>query len=233
MVTQISCLLAVVLFGLVSVEAVKLSIVNRCGYTVWPGAIPGGGVRLDPGQSWNLDIPAGTQATRFWARTGCNFDGSGRGSCVTGDCGNMKNCQVSGAPPTTLAEITFGRNGVGDSLDYLDISLVDGFNVPMSIQPTNNQNRCQPGGRGPTCAANINAQCPQELRVPQGCDSACTKFGGDLYCCRGQYTDNCPPTKYSRFFKQQCPDAYSYAKDDQTSTFTCPAGTNYDVVMCP
>ena len=29
------------------------------------------------------------------------------------------------------------------------------------------------------------------------------------------------------------PDAYSYAKDDQTSTFTCPAGTNYRVDFCP
>jgi hypothetical protein len=28
-------------------------------------------------------------------------------------------------------------------------------------------------------------------------------------------------------------DAYSYAKDDQTSTFTCPPGTNYRVDFCP
>uniref|UniRef100_A0A0E0B296 Uncharacterized protein n=1 Tax=Oryza glumipatula TaxID=40148 RepID=A0A0E0B296_9ORYZ len=26
---------------------------------------------------------------------------------------------------------------------------------------------------------------------------------------------------------------YSYAKEDQTSTFTCPAGTNYRVDFCP
>ncbi|CBI34735.3 unnamed protein product, partial [Vitis vinifera] len=38
---------------------------------------------------------------------------------------------------------------------------------------------------------------------------------------------------YSRYFKTRCPDAYSYPKDDQTSTFTCPGGTNYDVIFCP
>ncbi|RZF43872.1 hypothetical protein LSTR_LSTR007208 [Laodelphax striatellus] len=224
-----ACLLAFVLAG---VGAVKVSIVNRCGYTVWPGAIPGGGKRLDQGQSWDLDIPSGTEATRFWPRTGCNFD-NGQGSCVTGDCGNRESCQVSGAVPASLAEITFGRPGVGDSLDYLDISLVDGFNVPISIVPTNNQNQCQPGGRGPYCAADINSACPNELKVPQGCASACAKLGGEGRMREGPYTDNCPPTDYSRLFKQQCPDAYSYAKDDTSSTWTCPAGNNYDIVFCP
>jgi hypothetical protein len=31
-----------------------------------------------------------------------------------------------------------------------------------------------------------------------------------------------------------CPDAYSYSRDDDLSTtFTCPSGTNYQVVFCP
>jgi hypothetical protein len=79
----------------------------------------------------------------------------------------------------------------------------------------------------------ITRECLPELQVPGGCASACGKFGGDTYCCRGQFTDNCPPTYYSKFFKNKCPDAYSYAKDDQTSTFTCPSGTNYQIVLCP
>jgi hypothetical protein len=134
--------------------------------------------------------------------------------------GGALACTVSGRTPATLAEYTLNNNGP----DYIDISLVDGFNVPMSFQ-------C--GGKGPSCKADINAKCPAALKVPGGCASACEKLGGDTYCCRGPYTDKCPPTDYSRFFKGLCPDAYSYAKDDQTSTFTCPQGSNYDIVLCP
>ncbi|BAH93461.1 Os06g0296500 [Oryza sativa Japonica Group] len=43
----------------------------------------------------------------------------------------------------------------------------------------------------------------------------------------------CPLTSYSMFFKGLCPDAYSYAKDDQNSTFTYPVDTNYYVDFCP
>ncbi|KAI8546367.1 hypothetical protein RHMOL_Rhmol07G0111600 [Rhododendron molle] len=73
---------------------------------------------------------------------------------------------------------------------------------------------------GITCIADINGQCPNELRAPGGCNNPCTVF------------TNCGPTNYPRFFKDRCPEAYSYNKDDQTSTFTCPSGTNYTVVFC-
>lgn len=70
-------------------------------------------------------------AGRFWARTGCHF---GRGRCDTGDCGDSVECSGrGGAPPATLAEFTF--NGyAGD--DFYDVSLVDGFNVPISVSST-------------------------------------------------------------------------------------------------
>ena len=65
---------------------------------------------------------------RFWARTGCN----GQGHCVTGDCGNKLECNgAGGIPPVTLAEITL--NGAG-GLDFYDVSLVDGFNVPVQVR---------------------------------------------------------------------------------------------------
>ncbi|CAN0841396.1 Thaumatin-like protein [Linum grandiflorum] len=73
------------------------------------------------------------------------------------------------------------------------------------------------------CAANILGQCPQQLKVPGGCNGACPVFK------KGR----CGPTNYSKFFKDRCPNAYSYPKDDPTSTFTCPSGTNYKVVFCP
>ncbi|KAJ1406043.1 Thaumatin, conserved site [Sesbania bispinosa] len=118
-----------------SALAARFDITNRCGYTVWPAGLPGGGRRLNPGETWPLNVAAGTQAGRIWGRTGCNFDGSGRGSCQTGDCGGALSCTLSGRPPTTLAEFTL--NG-GNNLDYYDISVIDGFNVPMEFSPTSN-----------------------------------------------------------------------------------------------
>ncbi|XP_057846312.1 pathogenesis-related thaumatin-like protein 3.8 [Cryptomeria japonica] len=111
--------------------AVKFDLKNQCGYTVWPAGLPGlGGQQLDQNVTWTVDVPAGTQAGRFWARTGCSFDASGGGTCKTGDCGGQLNCTVSGAVLATLAEYTQSDQ------DYYDVSLVDGFNVPLSINPT-------------------------------------------------------------------------------------------------
>ena len=67
-----------------------------------------------------------------------------------------------------------------------------------------------------------------------GCKSACLAFDTYEYCCKGQYDspDTCKPTSYSKMFKDACPQAYSYAYDDKSSTFTC-VGANYDITYCP
>ncbi|KAG6740794.1 hypothetical protein POTOM_056263 [Populus tomentosa] len=202
-------------------NAATFEIRNQCPYTVWAAAVPGGGRRLDRGQSWTITANAGTTQARIWGRTKCNFDGAGRGTCETGDCNGLLQCQAFGKPPNTLAEYALNQF---NNLDFFDISLVDGFNVPMDFSPVSGN--C----RGIRCAADINGQCPNQLRASGGCNNPCTVFKTDQYCCN---SGNCGPTEYSRFFKQRCPDAYSYPKDDQTSTFTCPGGTNYRVVFCP
>ncbi|KAL8556896.1 hypothetical protein ACS0TY_004393 [Phlomoides rotata] len=181
-----------------------------------------GGRRLDSGQTWTVTAPAGTTQARIWPRTGCSFDGAGRGRCQTGDCNGVLECRSYGVPPNTLAEYALNQF---NNLDFFDISLVDGFNVPMEFSPSSGS--CS---RGIRCTADINGQCPSQLRAPGGCNNPCTVFKTDQYCCN---SGNCGPTEYSRFFKERCPDAYSYPKDDQTSTFTCPGGTNYRVVFCP
>lgn len=92
-----------------------------------------------------------------------------------------------------------------------------------------------------TCAGDINAACPPELVAKAadgttvGCRSACGAFNTDEFCCRGEYgtPDRCKPSGYSQFFKQRCPQAYSYAYDDGSSTFTCPSGGNYQIIFCP
>ncbi|CAH9122946.1 unnamed protein product [Cuscuta epithymum] len=123
------------LFCLPFSEATRFDITNNCPYTVWAAALPsGGGQQLNSGGgTWGLDVPAGTTSGRIWGRTGCNFDGSGNGHCQTGDCGNVLTCRLSGAPPTTLAEFSLNQP---NNLDFYDLSVIDGFNVPMSFSPT-------------------------------------------------------------------------------------------------
>ncbi|CAA2992579.1 thaumatin [Olea europaea subsp. europaea] len=165
-------------------------------------AVPGGGMQLNTGQTWTINPPEDTQGARVWARTGCNFDGSGNDHCETGDCNGILQCQGYGAPPNTLAE--YGLNQF-NNLDFFDISLIDGFNVLMDFSPTSG---C---ARGICCTTDINGQCPNKLKAPDGCNNLCTVFKTDEYCCN---SGNYGPTNYSKFFKDRCPDAYSYPKDD-------------------
>ncbi|XP_073107604.1 thaumatin-like protein [Elaeis guineensis] len=232
-------------------HAATLNIVNNCPYTVWAAAVPGGGRQLDRGQSWPINVNPGTTGGRVWARTGCSFDGNGNGHCQTGDCGGKLACTAyGGSPPSTLAEFTLNQF---QNLDFIDISLVDGFNVPMDFRSTSESSSLyiqyttdnslvdrfnvsmdfsptSGCSRGIRCTADIVGQCPNELKAPGGCNNPCTVFKTNEYCCN---SGSCGPTFYSRFFKDRCPDAYSYPMDDQNSTFTCPGGTNYKVTFCP
>ncbi|CAI8619369.1 unnamed protein product [Vicia faba] len=156
---------------LISAQAARFDIVNQCSYTVWPAAIPsGGGRQLNSGETWSIDIPAGTASGRVWGRTGCNFDGSGRGSCQTGDCGGALSCSLSGQPPTTLAEFTL--NG-GNNQDYFDLSVIDGFNIPMQFAPTsngcNNVRTCQ------------QSSCPDAYQYPTDDTKTVSCPGGTNY----------------------------------------------------
>lgn len=224
---------------------------NDCADPVWVGTLngnpkyllpEGGGFELKPGESHAFTLPT-EWGGRFWGRTGCVFDASGMGPCETGDCGNKEKCAgAGGKPPATLAE--FQLAGFGGK-DFYDISLVDGYNLPMSVTPVpgtfvvsdpNDPYDCG----SPGCTSDLNATCPAELQEKNAagevvaCLSACEKFGTDQYCCKGANNtpDTCPPTNYSMIFKNACPTAYSYAYDDKTSTFTCLGGS-YVITFCP
>lgn len=214
------------------------TLINKCGHTVWPGILSNAGSnKLD---STGFELPSGGSRTfqappnwsgRFWGRTGCTFDPTtGQGSCATGDCGsNQLECNGAGAsPPATLAEFTVASG----NQDFYDVSLVDGYNLPMVIDASGGSGACLSTG----CVADLNQQCPSELRVGNGqaCKSACEAFAKPEYCCRGAYASPaaCKPTVYSEIFKSACPRSYSYAYDDPTSTFTC-AGADYTITFCP
>ncbi|KAL6656273.1 hypothetical protein ACP70R_007099 [Stipagrostis hirtigluma subsp. patula] len=219
--------------------AMTFTISNYCPHPIWPGTLAGSGTsqlsttgfRLEPGQTVQLAAPVGWSG-RIWARTGCVFDADGAGVCQTGDCGGQMECRGAGAtPPATLFEVTLGK-GAGE--DFYDVSLVDGYNLPVVAIPRSPQGACNATG----CMADLNRSCPRELQVECGggaiaCRSACEAFGQDRYCCSGAYgtPDACRPTAYSSIFKSACPRAYSYAYDDKTSTFTCKAD-DYTIAFC-
>ncbi|KAK9755603.1 hypothetical protein RND81_01G037300 [Saponaria officinalis] len=214
-------LLATSLF-VITVDAATFTVKNNCAFTVWAAAVPGGGTQMNPGATWTVNANPGRTGARIWARTGCTPNGPNGLRCTTGDCGGVLQCTGYGTPPNTLAEYALKQF---NNLDFFDISLVDGFNVPMTFLPVNSG--CT---AGPTCRADVNAHCPSQLVTNGGCNNPCTVFKTDQYCCN---SGNCQATTYSQYFKNLCPTAYSYPKDDATSTFTCPSGTNYAVTFCP
>lgn len=224
-------------------ESATFTLVNKCEYTVWPGILSNAGIAqlsttgfaLQPGESNALSLPTAWSG-RLWARTLCTQNTTTtRFTCLTGDCGSgTVECSGAGAiPPATLAEFTLNA---ANGLDFYDVSLVDGYNLPMLVAPRNQDGgNCSYTG----CAVDLNQACPTELRVSGdgqnvACNSACNAFGEPQYCCSGAYAtpDTCKPSSYSEYFKIACPRAYSYAYDDGTSTFTC-AAADYDITFCP
>jgi hypothetical protein len=215
------------------------TITNKCNYTVWPGissqsgsaALSTTGFSLEKNESKTLTAPD-SWSGRFWGRTYCTEDSSGNFSCISGDCGSGKlECSGNGgAPPVTWVEFTIGSV---DGLDYFDVSLVDGFNLPLLVVPS--RQNCTSTG----CVVDLNGVCPPELTVNSsdgkiaGCSSACEAFNSPQYCCTGEYgtPSTCKPTSYSQNFKKKCPSTYTYAYDDNTATFSC-ASSDYQIVFC-
>ncbi|QDS77702.1 hypothetical protein FKW77_003879 [Venturia effusa] len=286
-----------------------LTIINQCPEDIWPaigtqhGAGPStNGFKLAPGEQNNLTVSSDWQG-RVWGRTNCSFNDAGTGpasgavgkACGSGDCNGELNCRVGGDVPVSLAEFTLDA---GDGQTYYDISLVDGYNIPMAIvlQPLGNASieDIPPNLTNPCCIATfgqlaaqghnpydggktylgtnetyqlpldqrVNDQqvrdwCPWNLMLnkpeppPDGvytypdqsvekppfnpCYSACAKFNLPEDCCTGQHNQpsTCQPSEYSKNIKAVCPDAYSYAFDDQTSTFIIPSGPGFQILFCP
>ncbi|OMO81829.1 Thaumatin [Corchorus capsularis] len=223
-------------------ESATFTLTNNCASTIWPASLTGAGAPQTTGwvlnskDSVTFDIPS-PWSGRFWARTQCTTDATGKFKCATGDCASGQTaCNgAGGVPPVSLAEFTLAAN---NGQDFYDISLVDGFNLPLSIAPQGGSNSNCPAV---TCQANLNAGCPLELQVKGSdgsvvaCNSACSAFNQPQYCCTGAFgsPDTCPPTNYSNYFKGQCPQAYSYAYDDKSGLASCIGGPNYIITFCP
>ncbi|KAE8699964.1 Thaumatin-like protein 1 [Hibiscus syriacus] len=116
--------------------------------------------------------------------------------------------------------------------DFYDVSLVDGYNLPLPLQGSGGSGDCATTG----CVTNLNKKFTSKLRINGGgaCRSPCEAFGNPEYCCKDAYNipAACKPSMYSQVFKAACPKSYSYAFDDASNTFTC-TGADYTITFCP
>jgi hypothetical protein len=225
-----------------------VTFVNQMSQTIWVAAAPNPstplaatGWVLPAGHSVTITTPNNLN-TRFWGRTGCVFNGEGVGHCQTGDCGGLFQCTGWGTIPATLAEVNFDA---WDGLDFYDVSMVDGSNLPMYINITKSsggtKDKISPDGCVPAgCTKPV--VCPSVLDVKVGgtvvgCISACARLDTDQLCCRGQWSSRAAcnpaawPVDYAAVFKRAEPYAYSYVDDDATSVFTCQDVCDYRITF--
>ena len=197
----------------------NLVIKNSCPFNLDMASQPNKGIDENPNKGgWKLK--SGDKSTvsvskgwggRVWARTGCVFNDQDKGNCATGQCGPNFDCKGKGGdPPATVLEFTFDAD-TDPVVDFYDLSLVDGYNLPASLKPISSTTQItdsfDPKNKfvcgAPKCNSDVLKNCPDELQVKLpnekgedvvvGCLSPC-KAGVEpnaMYCCDSPY--NCSP----------------------------------------
>ncbi|VVB03262.1 unnamed protein product [Arabis nemorensis] len=231
---------------LVSVMSRTFTIENKCEYTIWPasydysGSLDTTGIVLEMGETRTINASS-SWIGRVWGRSLCSTNLTGAFLCATGDCSSGDiECLGNATQPTTVAEFNLDSDG---GLDYYDVSVIDGYNLPLLVTPENE--KCRSIG----CDVDMNKTCPSELMMnissspgsnhPIACRTTCQKDQLPDQCCVGLYVENavppekCKRTIYSKSFNEACPGAYSYAYDTNISTFTCSYSSNFAITFCP
>ncbi|KAF6751109.1 thaumatin-like protein [Ephemerocybe angulata] len=234
------------------------TVYNKCPFTIWPAIFTDlnvGTARPNQPTGWvapanskvSFNVPDDWRSGRIWGRRNCDFSQNpGPNSCLTGGCNGGLLCDQrsgTGVPPASVAEFTLGGT---TGVDWYDVSLVDGYNLPMRISNT-------AGCPVADCAVDLGPNCPAALKgpfdktgFPVGCKSACFanldgNQGDSGNCCSGSHStpDKCPPSgvMYYDYFKKSCPRSYVYAYDESSGTalFTCPSNkrADYTLTFCP
>jgi hypothetical protein len=169
---------------------------------------------LPAGGDTVYEVPNVWRASRLWGRT-----------------------EKTQSGPSTLIEWTMGKR------DWYDISLVDGYNLPVTVAPvpgtyakSDSTDSFQCGSI--SCTEDLLPDCPEALQKKDAfgqvlqCLSACSKYNQDEFCCRGVYDSAqvCRPSSwevdYPKLFKNACPTSVTYAFDDSSNNFICPAGAD-------
>ena len=116
-----------------------ITFLNRCTYPVWVtpftsdnGPQLGNGIqKLAQNARTTYDIPDSGWKGRFWPKTGC--DGSGQ-NCAVGQA--VAPCPSKGCQPPADTKVEFFYPKIDDkNTAWYDISLVDGYSLPMEIIP--------------------------------------------------------------------------------------------------
>jgi hypothetical protein len=121
-----------------------------------------------------------------------------------------------------------------DGLDYYDVSLVDGYNLPVSITSS-------AGFHVADCPVDLGPNCPAGLQgpfdstgFPVGCKSDClvdSNPGNSPSCCSGSYNTpaTCPSSgvPHYTYFKSNCPNSYVYGEKDLSSLLETRTGNNH------
>ncbi|MCO5597514.1 hypothetical protein L7F22_051592 [Adiantum nelumboides] len=122
---SVACSLVLVFFclGMVA-SATNIHVVNNCPQTIcakyWVPSQVGGGCReLKPAQAWDVGTSAAWAAATMWAI---------QGSCAGQPCNT--------GPPTGVSQFEFTINGYSN-FDYYDLSIRGGFNLGITVGPTN------------------------------------------------------------------------------------------------
>ncbi|KZV87730.1 thaumatin type pathogenesis-related group 5 protein [Exidia glandulosa HHB12029] len=241
---QLTVLISLAALALTATADRTITVRNKCKQTIWPAIFtPPGfpapkvdtGFKLAPGGHKSFKVPGNWTSGRIWGRTGCDFGKKVPGplQCETGGCNGGLKCAKqggTGVPPATLAEWTLKPGNVPD---WYDVSLVDGFNLPMRIDATQG---CHAAG----CGANLNTHCPAKLQKKNGkgkvvgCLSSCVATGLEKNCCSGSHNtpQTCPKSKvdYYSYFKKGCPNSYVYA---YAALWTCAKPADYTLTFCP
>ncbi|WJX55744.1 hypothetical protein P8452_41476 [Trifolium repens] len=173
------------------------------------------GFSLQPGESKVLTM-SDSWLGKLWGRTYCSTDSTGVFACLTGECASstMECDGRDSTSPATLAE--FNLNTKSNGIDYSGVSVVNGYNLPIMVQP-------QVGGGSDgclmtSCMVHLNQICPLQLKMMRGRDCIGCKSTGQTL------------SKYSESFKKACPRA----NVNSTETFQAVClSTNYVITFCP
>lgn len=184
----------------------EITVKNNCGFNVFVKNQRAniGNFNLGPGQTRRWNVQGTTEAEKYqpkprvWGQKGC--DGSGN------------NCEVSDNN-LSLAEFMFQDYGDAQfrGFTWYDISMVDGYNLPMTMSPyttSDNGGNCY----RVSCNFDLN-QCPGESKLMKN---------GRIVGCKNLNRD--AVTNYSNAIKRYCPKVYSWSKDDPAGQRACRQG---------
>ncbi|MBC8071643.1 MAG: hypothetical protein IAG13_25180 [Deltaproteobacteria bacterium] len=222
-----------------------LRFVNACDAPIWIGASG----EVEPADAFD---GLGMLAPQACVAIGVHAIAGGRAYGRT-DCVDQLCTSDGGAGRGTLVQLALPADGI----DTYDVSLVDGFNLPMAMAPVGFDPRDLPAGvcRAASCAADLRVACGEGLArtnddgdiawcesicracgACEACDDcsdpaapACTPCGATASTCCSE--TRCASNAYTELWKSLCPDAITYSGEG--TAFTCDRRSDFDIVFCP